>query len=463
MLSVIQGAARGERGAMQSLYKGNKQKVWSIAYGLLLDQQQAASVTAAVFRDLWREIKLSSIPNRAEFTATAINKTAEMCAAAIMQKSPKAFQLPHDKNFRLKAGAAINTRFESETEYYLSNLPPLQRLIFVLHTVGGWGALRIARVLQWDSTIVRTALEAEADNFQQLQQQSGRDYSGSYEEILSLFAAWEKEISVPEATDMQILGTINSLVNPKAERAKRRRISIAAICGAILLLIVWAVLPSSAPGPDESNDSTQGTSDIDDATADSGEEEDHTGPATYDPPSLDPDIIYYAEIEIEEYGTITFKLDQAAAPVTCANFVYLSEMGFYDFLTFHSVTDGTMLQGGDPTINASITASNTIVGEFSENGIDNPLSHTAGAVSMVRSNDYDSASSAFNILRQDRTDLDGKYAVFGYVTEGMDVLERIFNGVVSDDSTGLLEEDMQPVISAITIIEEETEISEDDY
>lgn len=463
MFSVIQGAARGERGAMQSLYKSNKQKVWCIAYGLLLDQQQAASVTAAVFRDLWRELKLNNIANRGEFTAAAINKTAEMCAAAIMQKSPKAFQLPHDKDFRLPANITINTRFESEPEYYLANLPPLQRLIFMLHTVGGWGALRIARVLQWDSAIVRTALEAEADNLAQLQQQSGRDYFGSYDEILSLFAAWEKENTVPEAADKQILETIDTLVSPKAERAKRRRIGIVAICAVVLVAILWAALPSSAPSPD-SDESTSEADSAEDASADSTEDEDPTGPTTYEPPSLDSDIIYYAEIEFEDYGTILIQLDHEAAPVTCANFVYLAEMGFYDIITtIHSITDGTMLQGGDPTINAAISYTNTIVGEFSENGYDNPLSHTAGAISMARSGDYNSASSAFNILLQDRTDLDGKYAVFGYVIEGMDVLEDILSSVVAADSTGLIEEDLQPVISSVTIIEEDIEIPEEDY
>ena len=162
-----------------------------------------------------------------------------------------------------------------------------------------------------------------------------------------------------------------------------------------------------------------------------------------------------------DYGTIVIQLDQAAAPITCANFVELAEMGYYDFLTIHSITDGSMIQGGDPTIGGTITANRHIVGEFSENGYDNPLSHTAGAISMVRSGDYDSASSAFSILRTDRTDMDGQYAVFGYVIEGMDVLESIYNSVTADD-TGYIEEENQPVIDSLYIREVEPEIPEDE-
>ena len=107
------------------------------------------------------------------------------------------------------------------------------------------------------------------------------------------------------------------------------------------------------------------------------------------------------------------------------NFIKLVESGYYNDLLFHRVIKDFMIQGGDPTIGSSLTVDRHIVGEFSENGYDNPLSHTAGAISMIRSGDYDSANSAFSILRTDRTDMDGKYAVFGYVIEGMDVVTKI--------------------------------------
>ena len=460
MSSLIQAAIKGERSALRTLYKANRQKVWNIAYGLLLDQGQAASVTSSVFRDLWRELKLSSIATKEDFTNAAVSKTAEQCVAAILQKNPRAFHLPYDKDFHLPAGIAINTRFHSEPEYYLSNLPALQRLIFVLHTIGGWGALRIAHVLQWDSSIVRTALEAEEENFSLLQQLSGEKYHSSLEEVLQLFAQWENGNKLPEDTDRQLLESIEALVSPQAEQAKRRKLSIAVFCAVVCIGLLAVILRSCKPDPNKpGKDSTVETTEDLEATEELTEEtEDPNAP--YSPPRLDSDVIYYADIEIEGYGTIVIQLDQDAAPVTCANFVDLAEMGFYDFLTIYSITDGSMIQGGDPTIGSSIISSRHIVGEFSENGYDNPLSHTAGAISMVRSGDYNSASSAFSILRTDRTDMDGKYAVFGYVIEGMDVLDAICNDNFADE-TGYIEEEMQPIIDSLYIREEDIEIEED--
>lgn len=459
MSSVMQAARRGERSALRTLYKENRQKVWSIAYCLLLEQKQAASVTSAVFRDLWRELKLSIIATKEDFTNAAVNKTAEQCAAIMLQKNPKAFQLPHDKDFHLPAGVAVNYRFESEPEYYLSNLPALQRLIFVLHTVGGWGALRIARVLQWDSSVVRAAIETEPDTFGQLQQLSERGYNSDHEDILRLFVQWENENKLPEALDSQLLDAIEALVSPQAEQAKRRKASIAVFCAVVcigLLAIILRSVDTASPGKDkdiaQTTEATEATDETTEPTVDPD--------APHSPSPLDSDVTYYAELEIYDYGTIVIQLDQEAAPITCANFVELAEMGYYDFLTIHSIADGSMIQGGDPTIGGTITASRHIVGEFSANGYDNPLSHTAGAISMVRTGDYDSAGSAFSILRTDRTDMDGQYAVFGYVIEGMDVLEAICDGVIADEN-GNIEAENQPVIDSLYIREEAQEDPED--
>ncbi len=94
---------------------------------------------------------------------------------------------------------------------------------------------------------------------------------------------------------------------------------------------------------------------------------------------------------------------------------------------------------------------NTIPGEFTDNGYDNPLSHTRGAVSMARSSDYDSASSQFFIVHQDSVYLDGQYAVFGYVTEGMDIVDAIRESAQPTDDNGTIEPDRQPVITSVVI------------
>lgn len=168
--------------------------------------------------------------------------------------------------------------------------------------------------------------------------------------------------------------------------------------------------------------------------------------------SIDMSLTYYADIEIENYGTITVKLDPNSAPITVDNFVTLAESGFYDGLTFHRIIENFMMQGGDPNGNGTGGSDKTIEGEFTANGYSNTLSHTRGAISMARSSKYDSASSQFFIVHQDCPDsLDGLYAVFGYVTEGMDIVDAVCEDAKPTDNNGTIPADSQPLIKSITI------------
>ena len=162
---------------------------------------------------------------------------------------------------------------------------------------------------------------------------------------------------------------------------------------------------------------------------------------------------HHAEIDIQDYGTITVELDGDAAPITVQNFMDLANDGFYDGLTFHRIIAGFMMQGGDPNGNGTGGSGENIKGEFSANGVDNTLSHTRGAISMARSMNYDSASSQFFIMHQDYTSLDGQYAVFGYVTDGMDIVDDICESAKPTDNNGTIPADEQPVINSITIKE----------
>ena len=160
---------------------------------------------------------------------------------------------------------------------------------------------------------------------------------------------------------------------------------------------------------------------------------------------------HHAEIEIQDYGTITVELDGDAAPITVQNFMDLANAGFYDGLTFHRIISGFMMQGGDPNGNGTGGSENTIKGEFSANGVENTLSHTRGAISMARSQNPDSASSQFFICHADSTFLDGQYACFGYVTDGMDVVDAVCEAAQPTDDNGTISADQQPVITAIRI------------
>ena len=130
-------------------------------------------------------------------------------------------------------------------------------------------------------------------------------------------------------------------------------------------------------------------------------------------------------MELENGKTIKIELDASAAPLTVANFEKLVREGFYDGLTFHRVIPGFMIQGGDPLGNGMGGADETIKGEFAQNGVKNPLRHVRGVISMARAYDPNSASSQFFIMHADAPHLDGAYAAFGKVVEGMDAVDEI--------------------------------------
>ena len=179
-----------------------------------------------------------------------------------------------------------------------------------------------------------------------------------------------------------------------------------------------------------------------------------TGSMAYKPAAETAGVgTHHAEIDIQDYGTITVELDGDAAPITVQNFMDLANDGFYDGLTFHRIIAGFMMQGGDPNGNGTGGSENTIKGEFSSNGVENTLSHTRGAISMARSQNPDSASSQFFICHADSAFLDGQYACFGYVTEGMDVVDDVCEAAPPTDGNGTIPADQQPVITAIRVID----------
>lgn len=132
-------------------------------------------------------------------------------------------------------------------------------------------------------------------------------------------------------------------------------------------------------------------------------------------------------IKIKNDGVIKIELDEKAAPITVANFTELVNKGFYDGIIFHRVIKGFMIQGGDPEGIGIGGSGKNIVGEFAANGFDNPIKHTRGVISMARAMNPNSASSQFFIMHEDAPHLDGQYAAFGKVVEGMDIVDRIAN------------------------------------
>lgn len=163
---------------------------------------------------------------------------------------------------------------------------------------------------------------------------------------------------------------------------------------------------------------------------------------------------HIVELVIKDEGTIKLELDADTAPITVTNFINLAKSGFYDGLTFHRIMNGFMIQGGDPDGTGFGGADETIKGEFSANGVKNDISHVRGVVSMARNSiSMDSASSQFFIVHKDSTFLDGQYAAFGHVTDGMKIVDKIATNTPVEDNNGTVLKENQPIIEYVKVID----------
>ncbi len=165
----------------------------------------------------------------------------------------------------------------------------------------------------------------------------------------------------------------------------------------------------------------------------------------------------WVEIEVQDYGVIKAELYGNVAPITVENFVKLAKEGFYDGLTFHRIISGFMIQGGDPNGNGTGGSVTKIKGEFSANGVNNPIVHERGVLSMARSSAPDSASSQFFIMHEAAPHLDGSYAAFGRVLEGIEIVDAICADTPVTDGNGSVARANQPVITAIRVVENTAE------
>ena len=236
----------------------------------------------------------------------------------------------------------------------------------------------------------------------------------------------------------------NSTQSKKESPSSKAKLLIGAgIVCVIVIILIAALSPKGSVAND--NGTGGGEASSADSTHEPGTDADTDN-------GLDGSLTYYADIEIKDYGTITVRLDQNAAPATVANFVELSKSGFYDGLTFHRIINGFMMQGGDPLGTGFGGSDKNIYGEFASNGYNNTLSHTRGAISMARAaKNPNSASSQFFIVHKDSKHLDGDYAAFGYVTSGMDIVDAICESAKPIDANGSIAAEDQPVITSVTI------------
>jgi peptidyl-prolyl cis-trans isomerase B (cyclophilin B) len=209
-----------------------------------------------------------------------------------------------------------------------------------------------------------------------------------------------------------------------------------------------ATTTSDATGEPEGAEGSESTEAAGDGATEAGKVENGVLVTPYDE-GYDSGI-HHATIEVEDFGTIKVEMNATNAPVTVSNFCHLANEGFYDGLTFHRIIKGFMVQGGDPLGNGTGGSTPNILGEFSDNGITNAIQHKRGVISMARASGFNSGSSQFFIMHEDNDSLDGQYAAFGRVTEGIEVVDALAETPV-EDANGTVAPENQPKIAKITI------------
>lgn len=454
MAATIERARKGNMGAMKSLYEANKAEIMYICSSLLQNESMACTVFSRVFKNMWELILAGKIRTEDEFAQVAVRKAVMACKTQMSKKDSKAFRIPQNRNFMNTAYGLDTLLLSNDTcEMILKNLPTLHRFIYVMHTACDYSIKQIAEVLNTNADTIRAAVEAEETNVNRIaalaSAMTKTEIKMGLAEFHHALMDGKEEASVPQAAAAAVFTGIEHICRPILKKARKKKIKMA-VLSAVVAVIVCAivlVIVLALRGDGSSEESSVPTSSI---VTDVSKTDTVSESSTDVSDAYDSDI--YADIEIQDYGTITVALDAEAAPITVANFISLAESGFYDGLTFHRIIEGFMMQGGDPNGDGTGGSDTTIIGEFSSNGIENSLSHTRGAISMARSSSSnDSASSQFFIVQEDSAYLDGDYAVFGYVTSGMEIVDAICAAANPTDDNGTIPADEQPIISSITI------------
>jgi len=443
--AILKKAARGSRADLTALYKSNVQKIFYISQLYFGSTAEAEEATISIFHDIWMELGSGKIQSEEGFTNVCVATALGYCKREMLKKNPSALSVPVEKELEVKGIQSSRSAEGSMEAFILRQFDDLQKLVLIMHTVCRYNKDQMKTMLDLDLWAVNAILDAEENSIQRVIRSAGKGKTMSYSKAVIQFIHLEKNCVVPKHVREKIEAQIDAISAPVEEKMEKAYHILIWTAGILFLCCIAVVCFFYGNNGAAEQPALSETEAVQETTAPTVEE------PTAETVAADAVNTYYADIVIRDYGTITVKLDAEAAPATVENFVSLAGSGFYDGLTFHRIIKDFMMQGGDPNGDGTGGSEDTIVGEFSENGYDNPLSHTRGAISMARSNDYDSASSQFFIVQKDSTYLDGQYAVFGYVTEGMEIVDAICEKAEPTDSNGSIAENAQPVITTITI------------
>ena len=406
-------AAKNRRILVEQL-NNSKNRLYFLMLHFLGSREKADQAAETLFRQLGANLEQLDLSDWEKITGDLYYKAARNCRSILLEENRDAM-----KQVQKPDADLFGTAEQSGAEILriIWELPARERFSFLLDHYCGMTNEQIAKVLSTDaSSAAKNREEADKAVQEKLTGQDARFFGRvpTAAEMRRMLMSEASSVQMPKETEDRLFKTLR----PKP-LSKWFYLGFAAAILVFFGIIGGIIYLANRP-----------------------EEPQTTGEKIY------------AQIDIQDYGTITLELYPDEAPKTVENFVSLAESGFYDGLTFHCIIDGFMMQGGDPNGDGTGGSDETIPGEFSDNGFDNELSHTRGAISMARSSDYNSASSQFFIMHDDRQSLDGQYAVFGYVIKGLNVVDNICQSAEPIDDNGTIPADQQPVINSITIYED---------
>ncbi len=439
---LIVKAALGDKKSLDFICEKYGKYVYFFCTTVISDNKKAENAFKKSFKAIFSAISKNS--NTDNLDEIVKSETAKVCKSAIFDENNyengAAKMQPFGDKDKISSASAITAEQKNIFVNALKSINANQRIVVLLNLLCDYNTKKIADILKISEDKVQNSLEYGRENIKKQLRTS--DSKFTKRDIIFLMTASANivkeaaaQAKIPDSVDSFLDEIVLSLAKPQKSDKKKAWIVISAVAVFLVAVIVVFVITSN-----KSNGSAGATNDSASASNVSATIGESQAKGTH-----------HAEIDIKDYGVIKVELNGDVAPITVANFINLANSHFYDGLTFHRIIDGFMMQGGDPLGNGTGGSENTIKGEFSQNGVDNNLSHTRGAISMARSTDMDSASSQFFIVQSDSTYLDGQYACFGYVTDGMDIVDEICKNAVTTDSNGSVSAENQPVINSITI------------
>lgn len=439
---LIAKSALGDKKSLDFICEKYGKYVYFFCTTVISDNKKAENAFEKSFKAIFSAI--SKNPNTDNLDEIVKSETAKVCKSAIFDENNHengaAKMQPFGDKDKISSASAITAEQKNLFVNALKSINANQRIVVLLNLLCDYNTKKIADILKISEDKVQNLLEYGRENIKKQLRMS--DSKFTKRDIIFLMTASTNivkeaaaQAKIPDSVDSFLDEIVLSLAKPQKSDKKKAWIVISAVAVFLVAVIVVFVITSN-----KSNGSAGATNDSASASNVSATIGESQAKGTH-----------HAEINIKDYGVIKVELNGDVAPITVANFINLANSHFYDGLTFHRIIDGFMMQGGDPLGNGTGGSENTIKGEFSQNGVENNLSHTRGAISMARSTDMDSASSQFFIVQSDSTYLDGQYACFGYVTDGMDIVDEICKNAVTTDSNGSVSAENQPIINSITI------------